>query len=142
MSTREFPSDDLFSQLGNRLLHVMDQCKLKQGPFAESIGISQGYLSDIIRGRKEPSKTVLIAIEGKHGYRLDWLLVGEGPMKVDNDEKKTRFNFRSLEKKAFDKNHQKFHDALDYIFSQGSTPQRREIMGTLMDLERELQGGN
>ena len=117
----------------------MEKNGLKQGLFAESIGISQGYLSDVIRGRKEPSKTVLIAIEGKYGYRLEWLLTGEGSMEAGEVEKKGVFDFRSPEKRAVDKNLQKFIDAVHYIFDQGSTPQRRELMGTIMDLEKELK---
>jgi len=64
--------------LGERIQRVMDACKLKQGPFAESLGIRQGYLSEIINGKKTPSDTLLGLISVKYNYSLRWLKTGEG----------------------------------------------------------------
>jgi len=56
----------------------MVECKLKQGALARSVGISQGYLSDIISGKKTPSETLLKAITGVYGYSFNWLAHGQG----------------------------------------------------------------
>jgi len=53
-------------------------------------------------------------------------------------EQKKKSDIRSPEKKTFDKNHQKFFDALDYILGHGSTSQRQEILGLIMDLNMQI----
>lgn len=41
--------------------------KMSQASFAQSLGISQGYLSDLERGNKHPSDTLLIALTSRYG---------------------------------------------------------------------------
>lgn len=43
---------------------------------AERAGISPQYLSEIERGRKEPSSEMIAAVTGALGVRLDDLLIG------------------------------------------------------------------
>jgi hypothetical protein len=62
---------------------------------------------------------------------------GEGPMDTESEQKK-KSDIRSPEKKTFDINHQKFFDALNYILDHGSTSQRREILGLIMDLNMQI----
>ena len=64
--------------MGKRIQSIMADCKLKQATLALSVDISQGYLSDIIRGVKTPSGTLIIAICEKYGYRRKWLEHGYG----------------------------------------------------------------
>jgi len=66
------------TSLGERIRRVRRNQGLTQKAFADSLGIAQGYLSNIECGRQAPSDTLLIAL--RHLYRLDerWLLSGEG----------------------------------------------------------------
>jgi transcriptional regulator with XRE-family HTH domain len=48
--------------------------------FSNSVGISQGYLSDIENGKAMPSKTILFALSYIYNINYDWLLTGEGEM--------------------------------------------------------------
>lgn len=51
---------------------------ITQEEFARRIGVSQGYLSAIERGKKEVGAQILLRISREFGKSLEWLLVGEG----------------------------------------------------------------
>ena len=51
--------------------------EMTQAHFASRIGVSQGYLSALESGRKEPGAAVLLAIRKEFGKSVDWLLTGE-----------------------------------------------------------------
>jgi transcriptional regulator with XRE-family HTH domain len=48
-----------------------------QAEFARRIGVTQGYVSALERGAKEPGATVLVAISREFGKSVDWLLTGD-----------------------------------------------------------------
>jgi transcriptional regulator with XRE-family HTH domain len=50
---------------------------MTQADFANRIGVSQGYLSALENGEKEPGAAVLLAIRKEFGKSVDWLLTGE-----------------------------------------------------------------
>jgi transcriptional regulator with XRE-family HTH domain len=52
---------------------------VKQKDFAESIGISQNYLSVIEHGKAEVGAAVLLRISRVAGKSLEWLLTGQDP---------------------------------------------------------------
>jgi transcriptional regulator with XRE-family HTH domain len=54
---------------------------LTQQEFARRIGITQGHLSALERGEKEPGAAVLLAISREFGKSVDWLLTGQPPKK-------------------------------------------------------------
>ncbi len=64
--------------IGERFRQVRLSHNLTQKEFAESLGIAQGFLSSVERGRKAPSATLLIAMT--HLYQIDaqWLSSGAG----------------------------------------------------------------
>ena len=51
--------------------------EMTQADFAHRIGVSQGYLSALENGEKEPGSAVLLAIKNEFGKSVDWLLTGE-----------------------------------------------------------------
>jgi XRE family transcriptional regulator, fatty acid utilization regulator len=51
--------------------------EMTQTEFAHRIGVSQGYLSALENGEKEPGANVLLAIRREFGRSVDWLLTGE-----------------------------------------------------------------
>ena len=50
---------------------------MTQADFARRIGVTQGYLSALENGEKEPGSAVLLAIRQEFGKSVDWLLTGE-----------------------------------------------------------------
>jgi transcriptional regulator with XRE-family HTH domain len=48
-----------------------------QNEFARRIGVSQGYLSSIERGKQEIGAAVLLRISREFGKSIEWLLTGE-----------------------------------------------------------------
>jgi transcriptional regulator with XRE-family HTH domain len=50
---------------------------ITQKEFARRIGVSQGYLSAIERGKKEIGAEILLKISREFGTSLEWLLTGE-----------------------------------------------------------------
>jgi transcriptional regulator with XRE-family HTH domain len=51
--------------------------EMTQVDFARRIGVTQGYLSALENGEKEPGSAVLLAIRQEFGKSTDWLLTGE-----------------------------------------------------------------
>lgn len=50
---------------------------MTQTEFARCIGVTQGHLSALERGEKEPGAAVLFAISKEFGKSVDWLLTGK-----------------------------------------------------------------
>lgn len=65
---------------GMRVREARNKKNLSQQSFAESIGISRGYLNDIERGRQKPSYNVITALSEVYNFSIDWILTGEGHM--------------------------------------------------------------
>ncbi len=68
----------LSSAVCNRIKSIRQIKGLTQREFANSVGIVQGYLSDIERARKIPSYTLLLAICHLYSISEEWLLYGRG----------------------------------------------------------------
>ena len=49
---------------------------MTQTDFSRRIGVTQGYLSALENGEKEPGAAVLLAIRQEFGKSVDWLLTG------------------------------------------------------------------
>ena len=60
-----------------RRIRVLRGFDMTQAEFARRVGLSQGHLSAIERGDKEPGAAVLLAISREFGKSVDWLLTGE-----------------------------------------------------------------
>ena len=68
----------------NIFIKLRKQLGLKQRELASELGISQGYMSELEKGVKIPSNTLLIAMQHKFNLSSDWVFAGEGNMFVDN----------------------------------------------------------
>ena len=73
--TRQKDRIDL-SAIGRRIRELRG-FEMTQTDFARRIGVSQGYLSALENGEKEPGAAVLLAIKKEFGKSVDWLLTGE-----------------------------------------------------------------
>lgn len=61
--------------IGERLKKVRGG--MSQRDFADMLGTSQGYISDIEKGKKKPGAEFLISLKRFKEIDLDWLLTGE-----------------------------------------------------------------
>lgn len=59
--------------IGEKIKRVRKASRLTQKIFAESLGIAQGFLCAIERGRKKPSDTLLIAMQHTYNINRRWL---------------------------------------------------------------------
>lgn len=69
-----------------RIVHLRETLDLSQAEFAESIGITQGALSQLETGKSQLSLTTLRKIHLSHKVDCNWLLTGVGEMFTQNDQ--------------------------------------------------------
>lgn len=67
--------------LGTRLSSLLAIMGLSQVEFARRLKVSQGFVSDVLRGIKKPGAEFLYALKIEFGVSIDWLLTGEGTIK-------------------------------------------------------------
>lgn len=63
-----------------RLAQAITRSGLKQTQFANKLGISPSFVSDMLRGNKKPGAEILCKMRLEFGVSADWLLSGEGQM--------------------------------------------------------------
>lgn len=66
--------------IGDRIKVAREKLNIKRKEFAEAIGISINYLSEIESNKKVPSKPILLLIECRFSINIEWLKNGEGEM--------------------------------------------------------------
>jgi transcriptional regulator with XRE-family HTH domain len=59
--------------IGDKIKAIRKEHKLTQIGFAATIGISQGRLSEIEKGKTKPSAETLIELRKKFSIDLNWL---------------------------------------------------------------------
>ena len=68
--------------INDRISYLIDSEKLKKTQFAERVGLSQAYVSQICGGVRTPSDRTIADICREFNVRREWLETGEGPMKL------------------------------------------------------------
>jgi transcriptional regulator with XRE-family HTH domain len=92
----------LQSEVSNNLRTILNELNMNQLEFAQSVGISNVYISMIINGKRNSiSQPLALLIEEKYGYSAGWLLYNEGekkifPFKAENTSKELRNEIRQL----------------------------------------------
>lgn len=76
-STKSRRKDQIDLRAIGRRIRELRGFDRTQADFADRIGVSQGYLSALENGEKEPGAAVLLAIRKEFGKSVDWLLTGE-----------------------------------------------------------------
>lgn len=77
LSTTSRRKDRIDLRAIGRRIRELRGFEMTQAEFAHRIGVSQGYLSALENGEKEPGAAVLLAIRKEFGRSVDWLLTGE-----------------------------------------------------------------
>lgn len=70
------------STLAERLATVVEGSGLSQTAFADEIGVSQGFVSQVRYGRSNLSPRTAKMIESKFGVSAEWLLTGAGARQI------------------------------------------------------------
>ncbi len=65
---------------GDRVKSLRKERKITQGDLAQAIGITQGFISDIERGKTTPGSDILLSLSRYFEVNPNWLLKGEGEM--------------------------------------------------------------
>lgn len=68
--------------VSERIRAIRVNSGLNQYQFGKSIGIAANSVSDLETGKKEPTETILIAIEYRYSINPGWILTGEGEMTI------------------------------------------------------------
>lgn len=66
--------------VGDRLKQIIKALNLTQQNVSDSIGISRPYVSQLISGKYELTKTIALALKAEFNVNPTWLLTGEGEM--------------------------------------------------------------
>lgn len=69
--------------IGNRIRQIRKYYKLSQAKFAQRIGVSQRFISDLERGTVRPPEPLLLAIEYIYQFRREWVITGDEPMHIE-----------------------------------------------------------
>ncbi len=83
MSREKLHSDnipDASALVGGRIKAVRLKERLTQREFAQELGITQGFLSEIEKGIKSPSDTLVMAFIYRYEINEKWFFLGEGEM--------------------------------------------------------------
>lgn len=76
--------------ISNRIEFLISALGMNNNSFANSLGKSASNIKQIIDGKSKPGFDMLNLIKKKHpNVNLDWLLLGEGQIFVENTDKKT-----------------------------------------------------
>lgn len=70
------------NEITTRLIDLIETLGLSQNQFALRLGVNQANLNQIINGKRPFGKNMQRRISSEFGISLDWLLTGEGDMRV------------------------------------------------------------
>jgi transcriptional regulator with XRE-family HTH domain len=70
--------------LADRIRTILKEKGLNQRQFAESIFVTKGYVSRLLKDHIGMSNSTAMLIEKVHGYAKDWVLHGTGPKMLKN----------------------------------------------------------
>ena len=71
----------LSETIGERILLVIEANNLKRVEFARILNINQSYVTQLIKGRNQPSDRLVEDICQKYNINETWLKTGEGEMR-------------------------------------------------------------
>ncbi|MGE5453206.1 MAG: helix-turn-helix domain-containing protein [Acidobacteriota bacterium] len=66
--------------LPDRINQVLSHAGLNQTDLARLLGLSSGFMSEVVRGVKRPGPDFFMGVRRLLGVSIDWLMTGEGTM--------------------------------------------------------------
>jgi len=79
----EASAHDTLADLPTRLTQVLTHLGITQTELARQIGMSPGFISDVMRGHKRPGAEFFVAMRKLFCVSIDWLMTGDGTMTGD-----------------------------------------------------------
>ena len=74
------------STIGDRIQIIIDDKNLKKVEFARTLNIDQSYVTQLIKGRNNPSERLLEDICQKFSVNKTWLCTGSGSMYIPTND--------------------------------------------------------
>ncbi|NOX86252.1 MAG: helix-turn-helix transcriptional regulator, partial [Chlorobi bacterium] len=76
-----------WNDMVNRIKKLLEVKKISPAQFADEIEVQRSSLSHVLSGRNKPSLDFMMKIKKRYPeINLDWLLLGEGGMKIETEE--------------------------------------------------------
>ncbi|MBQ3366535.1 MAG: helix-turn-helix transcriptional regulator [Acidaminococcaceae bacterium] len=90
-------TDEDKKRLAERIRAARTYLEMSQTEFAQALGVSQSYLSNLEKGLSQPSVEVVRTLHKMTGWRYEWLIEGDGESDAnDAPEEFQRRAIRSL----------------------------------------------
>ncbi|MDR0878260.1 MAG: helix-turn-helix domain-containing protein [Treponema sp.] len=70
--------------LSDRISTILKENGFNQKQFAESVFVTEGYVSRLLKDAIGMSNSTAMLIEKVHGYSKEWILHGTGPKMLKN----------------------------------------------------------
>jgi transcriptional regulator with XRE-family HTH domain len=65
--------------LSDRMRIIVNECGLKQKAFAQSINVTDSYISKLMRDESGMANSTALLIEQLYGYSKEWIITGKDP---------------------------------------------------------------
>jgi transcriptional regulator with XRE-family HTH domain len=65
--------------LSDRMRIIVNECGLKQKAFAQSINVTDSYISKLMRDESGMANSTALLIEQLYGYSKEWIITGKEP---------------------------------------------------------------
>lgn len=71
----------------NRIVTIIQKANISKSKFADSLNVSQAFVSQLCSGTREPSDRTISDICRVFRIREEWLRTGEGPMEIADTQR-------------------------------------------------------
>ena len=68
--------------LSSRMKTIISECGFKQKEFAQSINVTESYISKVLRDESGMSNSTAMLIEKLYGYSKNWIMTGSEPKTI------------------------------------------------------------
>jgi plasmid maintenance system antidote protein VapI len=109
--------------VSGRVLSILKESGLNQKKFAESIYVTGGYVSRLLKNSIGMSNSTAMLIEKVYGYSKDWILHGTEPKKVPN---KAQEKLTPLQRKIITEIESMTEDELSFILIYIETSKKKK----------------
>lgn len=87
---------------GFRVRKIRESLHLLQTDFAAKINMHSSYLSEIETGHRKVGQKIILKIASEFNVNLNWLLMGKGPMFIEDDEARDNLKWQDFGEQAQD----------------------------------------
>ena len=118
-----------------RIKAVRNALGLSQADFVKPLGIKQGHYSDVERGAKKPSDTLLIAMTYRYAINPLWLYENKGEMFIGHGEVTDAASAMNLSEPDL----KDIAEKIQFIYTHGAEDQRDRLYGRINSIFNEVK---